>query len=166
MKLALLIIDMQKAWYDEESKDSMDSAAEYIEEISNRFRDYNLPIYWIYDVDEEDGSAPGLPDFGFIDSLEVPSNEVKIHKNYGNAFNKTNLGEQLAKEGVDTVIITGFSAAHCVLSTYRGALDLDLTPILIRGAVASADPEQLLMVEKISNLMTYVPLIKLLEAQK
>ena len=92
----------------------------------------------------------------------LPS-DLHIHKNYGNAFNKTTLQEELHTLGVDTVIITGFCAEHCVLSTYRGAQDLDLTPIILRGSTASDKLENIRFVESISDIITLGSLKKMLE---
>lgn len=65
--------------------------------------------------------------------------------------------------GVDTVIITGFCAEACVLSTYRGAQDLDLTPIILRGSLASDNLENIGFVESISDIISYRVLKKVLE---
>ena len=48
--------------------------------------------------------------------------------------------------------------------TYRGAKDLDLTPVILRGAIASGSPDNLAFVEKISDLVAYRFLIKILQA--
>ena len=71
--------------------------------------------------------------------------------------------DDLRKLGVDTVIITGFCAEFCVLAAYRGAEDRDLTPILLRGALASATPENIRFVENISSIISYGALKKVLE---
>ena len=63
---------------------------------------------------------------------------------------------------MDTVIITGFCAEYCVLSTYRGADDLDLAPIILRGALASATVENIKFVESISEIISYEALKKVL----
>ena len=76
------------------------------------------------------------------DQLHILDSDVHIHKTYGNAFNKTPLTDELRQFGVDTVIITGFCAEYCVLSTCRGAEDQDLTPILLRGSLASSVPSR------------------------
>jgi nicotinamidase-related amidase len=44
---------------------------------------------------------------------------------------------------------------HCVLATYRGAQDLDLTPIMIRGAIAADDPEEVKMVERVGEIVSF-----------
>ena len=61
------------------------------------------------------------------------------------------------------VIVSGFCAQYCVLSTYRGAEDLDLTPIILRSALASDAPENIRFVESISEIISFVALKKLLE---
>jgi nicotinamidase-related amidase len=64
---------------------------------------------------------------------------------------------------VDTVIVTGFCAEHCVLSTYRGAQDHDLMPIILRGAIASDKLENIRFVESISEIISFRALKKTLE---
>jgi len=56
---------------------------------------------------------------------------------------------------VDTVLVTGFSAEYCVLSTYRGAQDFDFTPIILKGPLASDNPEHIRFVEEISETISY-----------
>lgn len=54
--------------------------------------------------------------------------------------------------GVDTVILSGYCVELCVLSTYRGAEDVDLNPILLRGSLASGDIENIRFVAKIHQI--------------
>lgn len=164
MKPVLLVIDMQKAFYDEPSvKVSMDSAAEYINAALAWFREKAIPIYWIYHTDEEEGLCQGQEGFEFIDKLDRKEDEAKIIKRYENAFNKTSLWNDLKKQAVDTVFVAGFCAEYCVLSTYRGAQDLDLTPILIRGCTASGNPERIRFVEDMSEIISINLLKKYME---
>jgi nicotinamidase-related amidase len=87
---------------------------------------------------------------------------LRIIKTYGNAFTKTALAEKLREIGVDTVILTGFCAEECILSTYVGAEDNDFTPIILRSAIASGNPNRVKFVEEISNLVSIGTLQKLL----
>jgi nicotinamidase-related amidase len=66
----------------------------------------------------------------------------------------------LQELGADTVIITGFCAEYCVLSTYRGAEDCDLTPIIFRGSLASMTPGNIKFVESIGDVISYGALKK------
>jgi len=158
-----MIIDIQKAFYEGYSKISMDSAVEYINAAIEMFRENDLPIIWVQDKDDV---APGEAGFEIIDQLKPQEKEYKIIKEYGNSFNKTNCGKIIEDENVDTIIITGYCAEYCVLSTYRGALDLDIVPIIFRGSIASGEKENIKFVESISDIASYQVLKKLVEASK
>ena len=54
-------------------------------------------------------------------------------------------------------------AEGCVLSTYRGALDLDLAQIILRNSIVSHIPEHEKFVGNIGNLVTIGALRKFLE---
>ncbi|HVO44159.1 MAG TPA: hypothetical protein VMT34_16135, partial [Aggregatilineales bacterium] len=60
------------------------------------------------------------------------------------------------------VVVTGFSAEYCVLSTCQGARDLDLTPMILRGSLASTTPDNIPFVESISDVISYGALKKIL----
>lgn len=163
MKMALMIIDLQNAYRDKSNEDSMNSACEYINATIPLFRKRNLPVIWVQHKDAEDGSIPGERGFEFIDCLKPEPGDYRITKEYGNSFNKTGCADILAKEGIDTVVLTGYCAEHCVLSTYRGALDLDLTPVLLKKAVASGEKAHIGFVENISAVISYQILQKILD---
>jgi len=95
--------------------------------------------------------------------LAVLGSDLHITKTYGNAFNKTPLADELCALGVDTVILTGYCAEYCVLSTYRGAQDLDLTPIILRDTLASGSAENIAFVENINDSISFGALSKVLE---
>jgi nicotinamidase-related amidase len=167
MNLALLILDMQKGYYKNLSKNSMDKASEYINKSIDIFRKNNLPIIWICD-DEKDGIVDGTKDFEIIDILSKNENDIIINKKYRNGFNKTVLLDHINKHSIDTLIITGFSAEYCVLSTYRSAEDYDLRPIMLKNALACYENknENIEFVENISETITIEELEKIIEANK
>jgi nicotinamidase-related amidase len=113
-------------------------------------------------MDKEAKLIPGEDGFELPDQLNILDSDLHIRKTYGNSFNKTPLEDEVRKLGVDTVIITGFCAEYCVLSTYRGTGDLDLTPIILRGSLASGSPENIKFVESISDIISYGALKKVL----
>jgi nicotinamidase-related amidase len=165
MQPALLVIDVQQEFfkYGPVAAQSLKEAIEYINAAIDLFRQKQLPIVCIQHIDEGDGLVPGTPGFELPAELNILPTDVHIHKTYGNSFNKTNLTEVLRERGVDTVIITGFCAEYCVLSTCRGAQDVDLMPILLRGALASTIPDNIKFVESINNIISYSALKKVLE---
>ena len=164
MKVALLVIDVQKAFFDISpvTTQSLKDAIEYINAAIALFREKDLPVICIQHMDEEEDLVPGQEGFDLPESLKILPTDLHIHKTYGNAFNKTPLQEELQKLGVDTVIVTGFCAEYCVLSTARGAQDLDLVPIILRDSLASGVPENATFVERISNLVSFGVLNKML----
>jgi nicotinamidase-related amidase len=165
MKPALLVIDMQEVFFNRspEVSRSLTAAVEYINAAIELFRDKKLPVFIIEDVEEEDGRVPGSPGFDTTLKIDLKPGDPRVHKTYGNAFNKTNLHQQLQELEVDTLFLTGFAASQCVLSTYRGALDLDYDPLLIRGSLADANQDRIRFVEDISELLSYFALVKLIE---
>lgn len=165
MKPALLVIDIQKDFFNisPECSRSLDDAIENINPVILFFRARDLPVVCVQHIDVEEDLIPGNEKFDLPDSLTIDADDIHIHKTYGNSFNKTDLAEILAQKGVDTVFITGFCAEYCVLSTIRGAMDLDLTPILIKDCIASVKPDNIKFVEDIHDLVTFGALEKLLE---
>jgi nicotinamidase-related amidase len=164
MKPALLVIDVQKAFFgiDLATTQSLDSAIEYINAAIALFRERGLPVICVQHMNKEEKLVPGEDGFDLPDKLNILPSDLHIRKTYGNSFNKTPLAEELLKLDVDTVIITGFCAEYCVLSTCRGALDLDLTPVIFRGSLASGVPENVRFVESISDVISYGALKKVL----
>ena len=163
MKPALLVIDVQKAFFnDPTTAQSLDLAIETINAAIALFREKGLPVISVQHMDESTNLVPGQAGFDLPDTLNILPSDLHIHKTYGNSFNKTPLEDKLRELGVDTVIITGFCAEFCVLSAYRGAEDRDLTPILLREALASGVPENIKFVESISEIISYGALKKVL----
>jgi nicotinamidase-related amidase len=157
MKPALLVVDVQKQFFkdDPTTAQSLEHAVEYINAAIELFREKDLPVICIQHVDKENKLTPGEEGFEIPDHLNVLERDLHIHKTYGNSFNKTQLAEQLRQMSVDTVIVTGFCAEYCVLSTARGAEDCDFNALVLRGALASTKPENIPFVESINDLISY-----------
>jgi nicotinamidase-related amidase len=172
MKPALLVVDIQKEFFkpdprltsskNEVCSASLKEAIECINAAIGLFRKKNLPIIVIQHKDEEQGLVPGKPGFDVPPSVKLEPHDIRIVKTYGNSFAKTGLPEKLGELGVDTVIVTGFCAEFCVLSTYRGAEDLDFKPIILKGSLASNNEEHIRFVEEITETISYGALKALL----
>lgn len=157
MKPALLVIDVQNEFFEfsPTTKQSLEESIEYINAAIELFRERELPVVAVLHQDEEEGLVPGSPGFEMHQSINLLPSDLRIVKTYGNAFNKTPLAEELRALGVDTVIVTGFCAEYCILSSYRGALDYDFAPIILRGSLASTIPEHIRFVETINDVISY-----------
>lgn len=166
MKPVLFVIDVQKAFFSisPTTAQSLENAIEYINAAIALFREKQLPVICIQHIDEADKLVPGEEVFEIPEKLNILPSDMRIHKTYGNAFTKTPLAERLRELGADTVIITGFCAEYCILSTYRGAQDDDLTPIILRNSLASSNLENITFVENINDIISYTALKKVLES--
>jgi len=164
VKPALLVVDVQKEFFkfSPTTAQCLKDAIEYINVAIALFREKDLPVVCIQHVDEEEKLIPGEKRFELPEELDILPSDLHIHKTYGNSFNRTSLEEELRDLGVDTVIITGFCAEYCVLSTYRGAQDLDLTPIILRGSLASDNLKNIKFVESISDIISFGVLKKMM----
>jgi len=165
MRPALLVIDVQKRFFEfgPAISESLENAMAYINPTIALFRKHDLPVICVQHVDEDQGLVPEEEGFAVPEEMDILPTDLHIHKTYGNAFNRTPLAAKLQVLGIDTVILTGFCAEECVLSTYRGAEDIDLTPIVLRGSLASGSKENVRFVENISSVISFSALKKVLE---
>lgn len=156
MKPALLVIDVQNEFFNlnQACADSLKATIECINAAVDLFRKKNFPIVVIQHKSEEQGLVPGKSGFDVPESVKVEPQDIRIVKTYDNSFTKTGLAEELRELGVDTVVVTGFCAEFCVLSTYRGAQDFDFTPIILKGSLASDNAEHIRFVEEISETVS------------
>ncbi|VBB06996.1 Hypothetical protein LUCI_2240 [Lucifera butyrica] len=160
MKPVLLVIDVQKAF--PPNAPSLQQAIPVINAAIDLFRENKLPIIAIQHINERDGLVPGTEGFELAADLHLLSADPRVHKTYGNAFNKTSLGQLVEEYGADTLILTGYAAENCVLSTCRAALDRDLTPVILRGSIGSRNPANITFVESINDLISFNALKKFL----
>ncbi len=165
MKPALLVIDVQKAFFEENSPTAaaLQVAADYINFAIDLFREKKLPVICVQHMNPEDNLVPGQPGFDLPEILKILPTDPHIHKTYGNAFNKTELAELLRKQGIETIVVTGFAAEGCVTATCRGAKDLDLTAIILRGSIIGGKAEFVPFVEATHDIISYRALAKALE---
>jgi nicotinamidase-related amidase len=163
MRPALMIIDLQKAFCDSDSRESMSRAASTINRAIPLFREMRLPVIWVQHIDASDGSEPGKEGFDFIDELKPVAEDYRVHKRYRNCFNKTDCLEIVKEEKVDTLIVTGFCAEYCIQGTCVGALDLDLLPIILKDGIASGSEENRKVIEGINEIISIRALRKALE---
>lgn len=156
MKPALLVVDMQNEFFAPESPAlaSLRSATEYINATIALFRKHGAPVVVVSDI-EEPSRVPGAEPFAFHPSVAIEPADDRIDKRFGNAFWKTDLDELLRKKGVDTVIVCGFCAEFCVLSTHRGAVERGFGAAVLRSGLASPSADHIRFVEAICDVVSY-----------
>ncbi len=156
MKAALLIIDIQKEVMksDPIAAQSINKAIEFINSAISLFREKGLPIIVIQHINEQERLIPGTDGFEVPETIKILPSDPRIQKTHSNPFVKTDLLRILQDQKVDTLILSGYCAEYCVISTYRGARDFDLHPIILRSSIASGNPENIRFVENINEIIS------------
>ena len=75
------------------------------------------------------------------DAIAPQPGDVVVRKQRVGAFSTTDLHEQLAARGIDTLLLAGISTSGCVHSTVLDAFDRDYRVIVLADACADPDAE-------------------------
>lgn len=151
---ALLIVDVVAAYLTEGSPLFMETAAAARDSnarLARAARAAGVPVVFTnvsYKPDGSDGGvfyrkAPVLKAFiegsplgAFPPGLTPEPGDKVFTKQYPSAFFGTGLAEALHAEGVDTVIVTGYSTSGCVRASALDAMQYGFVPLVVRKACA------------------------------
>lgn len=82
---------------------------------------------------------PADPLTDFPDHPRPLDQEVVVIKQYASAFFGTSLASMLQTQGVDTLVIVGFSTSGCVRASATDAISHGFRPLVVRDAVGDRD---------------------------
>ncbi|WP_324076369.1 MAG: isochorismatase family protein [Erythrobacter sp.] len=151
---ALLIVDLVTAYLTEGSPLFMADAAAALASnvrLAEAARAAGVPVVYTnvrYKPDGSDGGvfyrkAPVLKAFvegsplgAFPDAILPQPGERVFTKQYPSAFFGTGLAEALHAEGIDTLLITGYSTSGCVRASALDAMQYGFVPLVVREACA------------------------------
>lgn len=155
---ALLIVDVVAAYLTEGSALFMGSAADALASnirLADAARAAGVPVVFTnvqYKPDGSDGGvfyrkAPVLAAFvegsplgAFPEGLTPQDGERVFTKQYPSAFFGTGLADTLHAEGIDTLLITGYSTSGCVRASALDAMQYGFVPLVVREACADRHP--------------------------
>ena len=152
---ALINIDLANAWTQPGhafSCDGMDVIIPGVQKLLAAFRARNLPVVYTttaYDVTQGPNTDMGLwhhkipvellktgsREAAIDDRIAPRPDELVIVKKRASAFHGTFLAGYLRAAGVDSVIVTGVTAAACVRNTVEDAIADGFKPIVVRECV-------------------------------
>ncbi|MHB8695951.1 MAG: cysteine hydrolase family protein [Solirubrobacteraceae bacterium] len=155
-RTALLVIDAQREYFDEDGALFTLNAAEIRDQLGRLVqasRDSGAQVIFIRHVMAADGSDSGRmgdlddsPSFvegtkgvEIIPELAPLPGEPIVDKTRYSAFVNTRLESILKTSGVDTLMITGLMTQYCSVTTARHAHDLDYRVVFIADANAGPD---------------------------
>jgi maleamate amidohydrolase len=151
---ALLIVDVVMAYLTEGSPLFMETAAAAKDSncrLANAARAADVPVMFTnvqYCADGSDGGvfyrkAPVLKAFiegsplgAFPDDLMPTPGDRVFTKQYPSAFFGTGLAGVLQADGIDTLLITGYSTSGCVRASALDAMQYGFIPLVVREACA------------------------------
>ncbi len=140
MKTALLVIDVQMAFVEDDAAGASRScpgAEKNVERLLAAFRERGDKVVHVHHhgLDADDpfhADNPGSAVQPFAAPLET---ETVVVKHVTSAFVGTTLEEQLRKDGIERLVITGATANHCAESTARSAGNLGFDTLYASDAV-------------------------------
>jgi nicotinamidase-related amidase len=154
VKPALLVIDMQARFREGVTADkalSWDDAVGAINAAIGLFAAKGLPVICVEHVDPGTGLVPGAAGFDTDPRILLPAGTPRIHKEFGSAFAGTGLAGILRGLGADAVVVSGYCAEWCVLSSLRGAEPEGFKAMALADGIASGHPARIPFVLEISE---------------
>ncbi|CCO22176.1 cysteine hydrolase family protein [Maridesulfovibrio hydrothermalis] len=138
---ALLVIDMQKALFEGNSKRY--DAAEIIKRINRLIaeaRDKNVPIIFVRHCgDNDNGLKPDSKGWQILDELDFRDSDITVQKSCCDSFCKTDLEQVLNKNHADKLIITGCCTDFCIDTTVRQAASKGYEVLVASDGHTTAD---------------------------
>lgn len=134
-KNALLIVDMQNGVV--EQGHARDAVIANIATLLNKARSEQVPVVWVQHSDEH--LPKGSDSWRIIPELSPSSAEPLIEKNFGDAFEATNLESVLSGLDVAKLFIVGAQTDACIRSTLHGAFVRGYDVTLVRDAHTTED---------------------------
>ncbi|MBN2549267.1 MAG: isochorismatase family protein [Anaerolineales bacterium] len=127
---ALLIIDVQQGLFNRANP--LYQAEELLANLNSLAEQARLAgALVVYIQHYNDGFlAKDTPNWRLHTDLHIQPDDPLIHKQHGNAFEKTELKAVLDQRGVSQLVIGGLVSHGCVSATTQGALDLGYRVIL------------------------------------
>lgn len=143
-KPALILIDMQKGFEDEEywgGNRNNKEAEKKSQQILNIWRTLNLPIFHVRHSSQNPNSRLHQSHSGFEikDEVKPIDGEPIITKHVNSAFIGTDLKERIDERKINTLVIIGFITNHCVSTTARMAGNYGYETLVISDATATFD---------------------------
>lgn len=132
---ALLVIDVQNGVVGHAHQ--RDEVVANVARTIGLARDAAAEVVWVQHHDEElsrDSEAWQL-----VPGLERRASEPLVHKQYGDAFEATDLEAVLAERGVGRLVVVGAQTDQCIRSTLHGALTRGYDATLVSDAHTTED---------------------------
>ena len=135
MKTALLVIDVQRDVVANAFR--RNEVVANIEHLVESARKAEVPIIWVQHSDDE--LVNDSEGWAYVDELRIGDGEPVVHKQFGDAFEGTNLDELLQELAIEQLIVCGAQTDACIRSTLHGAIARGYNATLVSDAHTTDD---------------------------
>ncbi|MBK8983450.1 MAG: cysteine hydrolase [Ignavibacteria bacterium] len=154
MKTAFIIIDMQKTYLDGiVDKKKIGTASWYINYSADLMRKKDHLVIHVQDIEGMNDSNAN--EYDIIEGIKIAESDLKVKKTYSNSFWNTELEGILKTNGIEFVILCGFSAENCVLFTYNGAAERGFKCVILQNGILSANDDAVMNIYRDRNVISY-----------
>jgi nicotinamidase-related amidase len=154
-RVALLAVDVQREYFDEEGPAFVEHARDIVGNVNrliDAFRARGLPVVFIRHAHRADGSdagrmgeedsfVEGTPRAELIPELHVEPADIRVTKRRYSAFLGTDLETVLRTTEIRAVVICGLMTSFCCETTARDAHGRDYEVLFVADAVEGPDLE-------------------------
>ena len=143
-QLALVIVDMQNKFvlrHDDMARQHDEPVAR-MNELAAMFREAGRPVIHVRFIGGNEHHRYEGPNADeFIGEMVIGKDDIVIEKHHMNCFRESGLADAVKSRGCDAVLLAGTVTQYCVISTYFGAFDYELTPYISTDACISTKDE-------------------------
>jgi nicotinamidase-related amidase len=140
---ALLVIDVQNAMLDQPVHNG-EQLLSNIGRLVAQARASDTPVIFVqHNTSAKCPMAPGAPGWQIHPSLASSAGDVIVQKWHPDAFQETQLQEELSKRSVNRLVVTGLQTEYCIDTTCRRAYSLGYDVTLVQDAHSTFDTERL-----------------------
>jgi nicotinamidase-related amidase len=142
---ALVIIDVQSAFFDKDGDVHVYRGEEYLSTIKgliSQARKAGVPVIYVqHDGDKGTPFEPGKSGWPINPVIAPLEGELVIHKRTPDSFYSTRLQVELESRGIRKLIIAGIQSDWCVDTTVRRAYSLEYDVTVVEDAHTTCDTE-------------------------
>jgi nicotinamidase-related amidase len=151
---ALLVIDVQNGLFNKSTSIyKADELMMNINELVDKAHLKDIPVVYIQHSNPTT-LVYGSNDWRLHAGLEPEKRDYRIHKQHGNSFEETSLGQLLDSKSVNSLVVTGLVTHGCVKATCLGALELGYDVVLVKDAHSNYSNEAVELIEKWNNKLS------------
>lgn len=138
ISMAFAVVDVQKKFTI--SGQDYSAEIEMINKVSTIFRKNGRPVIFIrFDGPSHCSQYDGKDGDEYLPGIISDNKDIVVHKGHMNSFSKSGLADVLKDCGCNTMLIAGMFTQACVIGTYYGALDHQISPYLLVGGTIATE---------------------------